>query len=89
MTDLFLAWANYDSRWHTTATGEIFHTDGILLTKEYDGPRAGTTGTFLLVRREALPLTTMQCSICMLRSDKFFWEESLQVFCLCQRINSL
>lgn len=44
--DLFLAWANYDPKWHTMIIGETFHTDGILLTK----PCQIGGGTFLPVR---------------------------------------
>ena len=78
MIDLFLAWANHDPRWHSTEFGEKFHADGILLMKPYE--IGSGTDPFLPVRREALPLTTMRCGIRMLRSDKFFWEESCKSF---------
>ena len=27
--------ANYDSNWHSTTTGEIFQTDGVVTTQKY------------------------------------------------------
>jgi len=27
--------ANYDSNWHSTATGEIFQTDGVVTMQKY------------------------------------------------------
>jgi len=37
ISNTYGTWGDYDHTWHTTKAGEIFHTDGILLTKTYQG----------------------------------------------------